>query len=66
MKIYYAEITDFAGKAVMNLEYTASAKHSAKLAEIFIKNCPPAQGFNIKLAFIDAKHVVSMMNNYRG
>jgi hypothetical protein len=66
MKIYYAEITDIAGNAVMRLEYTVSAKHSAKLAEIFIKNCPPAQGFNIKLAFIDAKHVVSMMNNYRG
>jgi hypothetical protein len=66
MKIYYAEITDIAGKAVMNLEYTASAKHSAKLAQIFIANCPPAQGFNIKLMFIDSKHVASMMNNYKG
>ena len=52
MKIYYAEITDFTGKAVMKLDYTASVKHSVELAEIFIKNCPPAQGYNIILAFI--------------
>ena len=66
MKIYYAEITDIKGVAVMTLEYTASAKHSAKLAEIYIANCPPAQGFNIRMTFIDAKHVASIMNNYRG
>lgn len=66
MKIYYAEILDILGNPVHQLEFTASAKHSAKLAEIFIANCPPAFGFKIRLTFIDAKHVASMMNRYKG
>jgi hypothetical protein len=66
MKVYYAEILDILDNPVHQLEFTASAKHSAKLAEIFIANCPPAQGFKIKLLFIDAKQVASLMNNYKG
>jgi hypothetical protein len=66
MKVYYAEILDILDNPVQNLEFTASAKHSAKLAEIFINNCPPAQGFKIRLMFIDAKQVASLMNNYKG
>ena len=62
MKMYYANITDFKGKPVLALNYTATAKHSAFLAQQFIDQCPPAQGFTISYMFITAKEVVQMLN----
>lgn len=62
MKMYYANITDFNGKAVLALNYTATAKHSAFLAQQFIDQCPPAQGFTISYVLITAKEVARMLN----
>jgi hypothetical protein len=62
MKMYYAKINDFKGEAVLNLKYTATAKHSVFLAQEFIDNCPPAQSFTISYVFIQASDVANMLN----
>ena len=63
MKIYYATILDHLGNEVLSLKYTATAKHSAFLATEYIKKCPPAQNFKIKLIFIDSSTVADLLNN---
>jgi len=65
MKVYFASILDIQGKEIMNLEFTASAKHSAFLANEFIKHCPPAQGFTIHKMYVDATTVARLLNSKR-
>ena len=60
--VYYASITDHKGLEVVNLEYTASAKHSAFLAIQFVENCPPAIGFKIHKYCVDRKGLVHLLN----
>lgn len=62
MVVYYAEILDYKNEAVIQLEYTVTAKHSAFLGAKFLKHCPPAQGFAIRKKLIDAKTVVKLFN----
>jgi hypothetical protein len=62
MKIYFALINDYFGKAVVQLEYTATAKHSAFLAQQYIDHCPPAQGFTICKKYVDAKEIAKLLN----
>jgi len=64
-QVYYASITDHKQEEVLNLEYTASAKHSAKLAQLFIERCPPAMAFNIHKMFIDNRQAAFMLNEER-
>ena len=54
MKVYYAVITDNNNKPVLQLEYTASAKHAAFLGQQYVNRVPPAQGFNCLLNPSDA------------
>jgi hypothetical protein len=63
MKIYFATITDYTGQDILSLEYTASAKHSAKLAQLYLDSCPPAAGFKIRMNFINPSAVASLLNN---
>jgi hypothetical protein len=62
MNIYFASILDHLGQPVLNLEHTATAKHSAFLATQYIKECPPAQGFKINKRFIEAKTIAYLLN----
>ena len=60
--IYYASITDHRGTEILDLEYTATAKHSAFLATKFLNDCPPAIGFNIHKFCTDATFLAMLMN----
>jgi len=62
MKFYFATITDYSGQAVLTLQYTASAKHSAFLAKQYIDNCPPAAGFKICMKVLNAADIVRLLN----
>ena len=62
MKVYYATITDYQGKEVLVLEYTATAKHSAFLAKQYIDYCPPAAGFKICMRILKATDIVRLLN----
>ena len=64
-QVYYASITDHNNEEVLNLEYTGSAKHSAKLAQLYVASCPPAIAFNIHKMFIDNKQAAFMLNRER-
>lgn len=66
MTLYFASITDHQGTEVMRLKYTATAKHSAFLADQYVKNCPPAQGFNIHKIILDASTIADIVNQHRG
>jgi hypothetical protein len=66
MKMYYASILDHQGTEVMSLKFTATAKHSAFLATEFVKHCPPAQSFKVKMIFVDASTVADLLNRQRG
>ena len=62
MFIYFAIIMCHQGTQVLNLEYTASAKHSAFLAAEFIKNCPPAASFKICKRLIKPTEITRLLN----
>jgi hypothetical protein len=62
MKIYFALITDYLGKPVQQLAYTATVKHSAFLAKEYIDHVPPACGFIICKRYIDAKEIAKLLN----
>ena len=62
MKIYFALITDYLGKPVQQLAYTATAKHSAFLAQEYIDHVPPACGFTICKKYVDAKEIAKLLN----
>lgn len=62
MKVYYAIITDYLGQQVLKLQYTATAKHAAFLAQQYIDYCPPAAGFKIQLQVIKPNHIVELLN----
>ena len=62
MKIYFALITDYLGKPVQQLAYTATAKHSAFLAQEYIDHVPPACGFKIGIKYVDAKEIAKLLN----
>jgi len=62
MKVYYASIVDYQGVEILHLKYTSSAKHSAFLAQEYVKNTPPACGFKIHYRFINTNIVVDLLN----
>ncbi len=62
MKVYYAVITDNNNKPVLQLQYTASAKHAAFLGQQYVNSVPPAQGFKVCMQVLDAKQVVRLLN----
>lgn len=62
MKFYYAAITDYSGKEVLTLQYTATAKHAAFLAKQYIDYCPPAAGFKIRMMILKATDIVRLLN----
>ena len=62
MYIYFAIIMCHQGTQVLNLEYTTSAKHSAFLAESFIKYCPPAASFKVCKKLITTSEVTRLLN----
>lgn len=62
MKIYYAAILDFFGNEILRLNYTGSAKHSAFLAQAYIKDCPYAFGFRINIAYYKAADIAKLLN----
>jgi len=66
MQLYYAMITDHKGVEVLRLKYTATAKHSAFLANKYMESCPPAQGFKIRKLIIDASTIADIFNAERG
>jgi hypothetical protein len=66
MKLYYASILDYQGTEVMSLKYTATARHSAFLATEFVKYCPPAQSFKVKMITVDNNTVAELFNRQRG
>jgi hypothetical protein len=66
MRLYYPIILDHAGTEVLRLKYTATAKHAAFIAEQYVRNCPPAAGFKIKMLMLDASTIADIMNRERG
>jgi hypothetical protein len=65
--LYFAEILDYSGKAILKLRYTSSAKHAAFLGNKFINEVPPAASFAIKKVNFSLSNVAEAMNfMYRG
>jgi hypothetical protein len=62
MKVYYAVITDNNDQPVLELQYTASARHAAFLGQQYVNSVPPAQGFKVRMLVLDAKHIVRLLN----
>jgi hypothetical protein len=66
MRLYYPVILDRKGMEVLRLKYTATAKHAAFIAEQYVRNCPPADGFKIRAITFDASTIADIMNRGRG
>jgi hypothetical protein len=65
--LYFAEILDHTGKAILKLRYTATAKHAAFLGNKFVNEVPPASSFTIKKVKFSLGNVAEAMNfMYRG
>ena len=62
MFVYFAIIMCHQGTQVLNLEYTATAKHSAFLASEFINHCPPAGSFKISKRLIKSTEITRLLN----
>ena len=62
MKVYYAVITDNNDQPVLELQYTASARHAAFLGQQSVNSVPPAQGFKVRMLVLDAKQIVRLLN----
>jgi hypothetical protein len=62
MKVYYAVITDNNDQSVLELQYTASARHAAFLGQQYVNSVPPAQGFKVRMLVLDAKQIVRLLN----
>jgi hypothetical protein len=62
MFVYFAIILCHQGTQVLNLEYTATAKHSAFLALKFINHCPPAGSFKISKRLIKSTEITRLLN----
>jgi|Laugrespbdmm15sd_2_1035082.scaffolds.fasta_scaffold54652_2 hypothetical protein len=62
MKVYYAVITDNNNNPVLELQYTASARHAAFLGQQYVNSVPPAQGFKVRMLVLDAKQIVRLLN----
>jgi hypothetical protein len=62
MKVYYAVITDNNNNPVLELQYTASARHAAFLGQQYVNSVPPAQGFKVRMLVLDTKQIVRLLN----
>ena len=62
MKVYYAVITDNNDQPVLELQYTASARHAAFLGQQYVNSVPPAQGFKVRMLVLDAKQIGRLLN----
>jgi hypothetical protein len=56
--LFFAELLDYSGNAIMQTQFTASAKHSAFIANEFAKSCPPCAGFKIRKQTFLAKDLL--------
>lgn len=66
MTLYFAYILDHQGAEVLRLQWTATAKHSAFLAQQYLDSCPPAAKFKITKRFMDSSHMAKLMNKDGG
>lgn len=66
MFLYFAYILDHQGNEVLRLDWTATAKHSAFLAQQYLNSCPPAAGFKITKRPIELRAVAQLMNKEGG
>ena len=60
--LFFAELLDHNGNAVMKTQYCVSAKQSAFIANKFAKSCPPCAGFKIRKQVFEAKDLMWILN----
>lgn len=66
MFLYFALILDHQGQEVLRLSWTATAKHSAFLAQQYLDSCPPAASFKITKRPVELKHIAQLLNKEGG
>ena len=60
MKLYYAEICDHKGDAVIRTKYYPSNRQAGAVGKQITEYIPPAASYNVRLAIFDAHRIAEM------